>query len=90
MNRYIVRAIVVTAVATSLFAWSCTRNVGLVDRTQPNKVKKSMYNGEWYMLETVVEVPSNTNVLFEGYAAERIGSSRCDLFGEAGTLRFVV
>lgn len=44
----------------------CARDVGLVDRTQPGKLKKSAFEDEWYFRQTVVDVPYATGVTFIG------------------------
>ena len=45
---------------------SCAKRVGDIDRTQPNKVKKSDLEGVWYMLETVTDLPATSAATFEG------------------------
>jgi hypothetical protein len=36
---------------------ACAEQVGDIDRTQPDKVDKSYFEGEWFYLQTVVDVP---------------------------------
>ncbi len=48
------------------FVASCAEDVGTIDRTQPYKIKKSYLEGEWYMRQTVVDVPFNTGFTFIG------------------------
>lgn len=45
---------------------ACAQDVGDIDRTQPNRVKKTDLDGVWYMMETVTDVPSTTLATFEG------------------------
>ncbi len=54
------------AVAASLTLAACAGEVTDVDRTQPNRVKKSDLSGEWYYRPVVTEVQYNQGVLFEG------------------------
>jgi hypothetical protein len=56
---------------------SCAQDVGDIDRTQPNKLKKSALEGEWYMRQTVVGVPGTAMSSFVG------------LEGDANRIRFV-
>lgn len=49
---------------------ACAGDVQDIDRTQPNKVSKSMLDGEWYFLPTVVETQYNQGILFEGLMGE--------------------
>ena len=49
---------------------ACASDINVVDRTQPNKIEKSLLEGEWYFRPTVVEVDYNQGMLFEGYAGE--------------------
>jgi Met-zincin len=58
------------AVLGLLFATACGQGPELVDRTQPNYVRKSdLSAGTWYLQDTVVGVPSTSPVTFEGYQA---------------------
>lgn len=52
------------AIATMMV--SCAQDVGTVDRTQPNALRKTMFDGEWYMRQTVVEVPYQVDYTFIG------------------------
>jgi hypothetical protein len=49
---------------------ACAGDVTLIDRTQPNRVEKSIFQGEWYYRATVVDVQFNQGLLFEGYEGE--------------------
>ncbi|HYX90055.1 MAG TPA: zinc-dependent metalloprotease [Myxococcaceae bacterium] len=52
----------------SLLVTACGRGPELVDRTQPNYLRKSdLSSGTWYLQDTVVGVPPTSPVTFEGY-----------------------
>ncbi len=63
-------------VASLAAAWiaGCAGEVVDVDRTSPNKIQKSLFEGEWYFNPTVVETEFNQGLLFEGLmgGADRI------------------
>lgn len=56
----------ILALASVSVVSACAEDVGDIDRTQPNKLKKSDLAGTWYMLETVTHVPSTSRATFEG------------------------
>ncbi|MBI5507108.1 MAG: zinc-dependent metalloprotease [Deltaproteobacteria bacterium] len=60
----------VLSVVAALGAASCAGDVTLVDRTQPARVEKALFQGEWYYRATVVDVQFNQGLLFEGYEGE--------------------
>ena len=37
-----------------------------IDRTQPNKLAKTLFDGEWYFQQTVVEIPGTISPTFVG------------------------
>lgn len=41
----------------TLFLGACAEQVGDIDRTQPNALRKADFEGEWYIRQTVIEVP---------------------------------
>ncbi len=45
---------------------SCAGDVGDIDRSQPGKLKKSLFTGEWFYRQTVVDVPYTVGVTFIG------------------------
>ena len=49
-------------------ATACAQDITDIDRTYPNKVHKSMFNGTWYFRGTVTEVAPDMAGLFEGIA----------------------
>jgi hypothetical protein len=65
-------------VAAALGLAACAQDVGDIDRTQPNKLKKSALSGEWYMRQTVVGVPGTAISSFVG------------LEGDSNRVRFAV
>ncbi len=50
----------------AVFSSACAEDVGTIDRTQPNRIKKTYFDGEWFMRQTVVDVPFNTGFTFIG------------------------
>ncbi len=65
--KYLLQLLIITIV---LIVTSCASEVSDIDRTQPNKIKKSFFNGEWYMRTTVVDVPFSTGFTFVGEQGE--------------------
>jgi hypothetical protein len=56
------------ALLSSLLAAACGQGPELVDRTQPNYVKKTdLTTGTWYLHDTVVGVPPTSSITFVGY-----------------------
>ncbi|MBI2373680.1 MAG: zinc-dependent metalloprotease [Deltaproteobacteria bacterium] len=55
--------------ALLLFA-ACAQDVGDVDRTQANRVKKSLFEGEWYHQKTTFDVPYSAGFSFTGETSE--------------------
>lgn len=53
------------AAAMFLFG-ACAQDVGDIDRTQPNKLKKADLEGEWFITQTVVDVPTTNWWTFVG------------------------
>lgn len=53
-------------------SFSCAQDMGDIDRTQPGRIDKSMFDGsdEWYMRQTVIDVPFNTGFSFVGEQAD--------------------
>ena len=51
-------------------ASGCAQEVGDIDRTQPNRVHKSLLDGEWYLARTVIDAPYGTEFTFIGESAE--------------------
>jgi len=45
---------------------SCATEVGDIDRTEPNKLKKTDLKGLWFYVQTVIEAPVPAPVTFDG------------------------
>ena len=54
---------------------ACAETVEDVDRTQPNALKKSLFQGEWYFAKTVVDAPYEATGTFVGDRQEWIYGS---------------
>ena len=71
-NRYqrLSRALVwsLVAVSASLAGGgaACVDDVGLVDRTEPYKLDKKMFEGVWMYMQTTIDVPYSSAVSFAG------------------------
>ncbi len=52
--------------ALVLCAQACAQRVPDIDRTQPNKLQKSVFEGEWYYRQTVTDVPFTSGFTFTG------------------------
>ena len=44
----------------------CAETTGEIDRTQPDRVEKSLFSGEWYYRPTVIDAPYTSAVTFVG------------------------
>ncbi|MDP6943337.1 MAG: zinc-dependent metalloprotease, partial [Myxococcota bacterium] len=65
-NRWrLIRATLGALVALVSIA-SCAQDVGLIDRSQPGLLKKSVFDGEWFMRRTVIDAPYDTGFTFIG------------------------
>ncbi|MGM0557363.1 MAG: hypothetical protein ACQEVA_13350 [Myxococcota bacterium] len=53
--------------ATLGFGAGCAEDVGDIDRTQPDKIQKSLFqdNDEWYYRQTVIDTDTQGSVIFE-------------------------
>ncbi|MDF1563899.1 MAG: zinc-dependent metalloprotease [Deltaproteobacteria bacterium] len=58
--------IISLAVLASLTALGCAQNVGDINRVQPNYVKKSDFEGEWYIRQTIADVGPSVSFSFVG------------------------
>jgi len=59
-------ALVAAAAALGALLGGCAQQVGDIDRTQPNRIEKTAFEGEWYMLQTVVDVNATAVSTFPG------------------------
>lgn len=67
------RGALLAALLAAGVASGCAQNVGDIDRTQPNKIKKSdITSGVWWMGQKVTNVPATAGSLagFEGFMSE--------------------
>ncbi len=48
----------------------CASSVGDIDRTQPYLLDKSMFEGEWFVRQTVTDVPATSGYSFVGMTGE--------------------
>jgi hypothetical protein len=55
------------AIPIAFVVGACASEVGDVDRTQPNLLPKTWFEGEWHTLQTVTRVPFHQTFMFEGY-----------------------
>ncbi len=62
------------ALALGLLVGGCAQKIGDIDRTQALRIPKTQFAGVWYYLQTVVDVPYNTNWTFQGEATFGGGS----------------
>ncbi len=49
---------------------ACAQTVGDIDRTQPNRLRKSVLSGEWYLARTVIDTPYTVEWTHPGDSAE--------------------
>ncbi len=56
-------AVLVACVVSSL---GCNQAQPPIDRVQPNAIDKSLFDGEWYYLQTVIDAPYETQFTFVG------------------------
>jgi hypothetical protein len=61
----LVRAGLLALAAAAVLA-ACAQDVGLIDRTQPGLLRKSVFEGEWFMRRTVIDAPYDTGFTFIG------------------------
>jgi hypothetical protein len=61
-----------SALATllTLVVAGCANNPETINRVQPNAVKKTVLDGDWYYLQTVIDTPASTGYTFVGDQGE--------------------
>src|SRR4051794_6538939 len=57
---------VIVALAGTLALVACASERDPINRTQPNAIKKSTLDGEWYFQQTVVNIPGTYSATFVG------------------------
>lgn len=65
--RLLTGALMVSGMA--LLASSCAQQVGDIDRTQPNKLKKTDFEGTWMLRQTIADVPPSNAFFFTGISS---------------------
>jgi hypothetical protein len=65
MHRALSRTILAAVAATAL-AGACATERDPIDRTQPNGLRKDLFQGEWYYQQTVIEIPGTWSFTFVG------------------------
>ena len=58
----------IAALAFSFSMTSCVEDLGEIDRTQANVLKKSDFRGAWYKLGVVTDMPASSGYGFVGYS----------------------
>ena len=68
MRGTLKRGTLIAALLASAAAAGCAQDVGDIDRTSPDKVRKSdLTSGSWWMYQKVVDVPGSSSLeAFEG------------------------
>ena len=56
--------------ALTAYWTGCAQDVGDIDRTQPNRIEKNAFEGEWYFRQTVVDVNATAMSSFIGYEGQ--------------------
>ncbi len=64
-TRWMALVLVATAALTG-----CAQDVGDIDRTQPYRLKKSLFEGEWYLQRTIFDVPYTAGFTFTGETSD--------------------
>jgi hypothetical protein len=65
MHRALSRT-VLAAVAAAALVGACATERDPIDRTQPNGLRKDLFQGEWYYQQTVTEIPGTWSFTFVG------------------------
>ena len=69
MGRKSLIKVALAGLMVAFLGSACAQDVGDIDRTQPNKIKKSELEGEWYIRHTIVDVPPSVQSVFVGIAS---------------------
>lgn len=72
MNGNLKRGTLIAALLAAAAAAGCAQDIGDIDRTEPNRVKKSdLESGAWWMHQKIVDVPGSSSLeAFEGLMME--------------------
>jgi hypothetical protein len=60
------RGSIAASLALGMLFGACAQQVGDIDRTQPNRIEKTAFEGEWYFLQTVVDTNATAVSTFAG------------------------
>lgn len=60
------RLLALVALVLAASTGSCVEDVGLVDRTSPNKIDKRLFEGVWLYSQTTMDVPFSSAISFVG------------------------
>lgn len=63
------RVLLASLIAALLGFVGCSKDPGLFDRTEPNKIEKKLFAGEWYYVPTVIDIPYSGAFTFVGEMA---------------------
>jgi hypothetical protein len=77
--RACVRAVALALAGVAALASLASCGIGDIDRTQPNKIRKSTLAGEWLSMQTVIDVPYSTSFTFIGEQSEKAERLRWDI-----------
>ena len=69
-KRTLVRLALGCALLGTSSVVGCAESVGDIDRTQPNLLPKSMFEGTWFVRQTVIDVPETSTFSFVGETGE--------------------
>ena len=66
------KGLIAAVTSASLFGVGCAQDVGDIDRTQPDKVQKALFEtgDEWYYMQTVVDTDVQGSVIFEALQSQ--------------------
>ena len=67
-GRVAVVCAAVACAAWTLLLGGCAQEVGLIDRTQPGALAKTVFDGQWYWRRTVADAPYTAGFTFVGEA----------------------
>ena len=70
MNSFMKKNIQLSALAAvATMVVGCLNDVGTIDRTQPNGIKKTQFSGLWYSKATIIASDPGADMAVDGYAS---------------------
>src|SRR5687767_1816295 len=60
----------VALIAVAFAGTGCADSIGDIDRTQPGLIAKKNFDGQWFLRETVVDVPETSPASFVGISGD--------------------